>query len=168
MDDFLYNIRMFTLPASYRYVPAIHAWARQHSGGQITDQFAEPDYLANTYAGYEKMRRHLEDAGLFGRRRQWLLCRAYYQLARPALIAGATRLGMKLLDEAISIAPPSAARLKLLTTRLLYRTLGTACANRLFDVKMQLAGAMRRALGSVGPLRHIIQGPPDELDDSGV
>jgi hypothetical protein len=168
MEDRLYAIRMLTLPASYRYVPTVHVWARQHSGEQITGHFAEPDYLADTYVGYEKMRRQLEDAGLFGRRRQWLLCRAYYQLARPALIAGATRLGMKLLDEAISIAPPSAARLKLLTTRLLYRTLGTACASRLLDVKMRFAGAMRRALGSVGPLRHIIQGPPDELDDSGV
>jgi glycosyltransferase involved in cell wall biosynthesis len=147
----LYNLHVLLLDVPYRYLPDVHLSVRAHPGDRISRHYADPEFLADSWSTYRKMRRLLEDAGMFGRRQRWLLCRIYYHLARPALIAGATQLGMELLDEGIAAAPPSAARLKLLLTRLLYRVLGNAGANRLFDIKMRLTGAMRHGRRSSPP-----------------
>ena len=163
----LYNLHVLLLDVPYRYLPAVHLSVRQHPGEQISDHYADSGYLADSHRTYEEMRRLLEDAGLLGRRQRLLLGRVYYHLARPALIAGATRLGTELLDEAVSIAPASATRLKLQFTRLLYRMVGTAGANRLFDIKMRFAAALRRTAGSTGSRREHTQGRSDELDDCG-
>jgi len=139
MDDFLYNIRMFTLPASYRYLPAIHAWARQHSGGQIKDHFGEPEQLANMRDVTLKVQRLLHDAGMLGPAQRSLLGNAYWGLARSAFMSGARELGVELLDKGIALAPVSVPWLKLQVTRLVYRLLGTSGGNRLFALAKWLA-----------------------------
>ena len=139
MQDFLYNVRMFTLPASYRHVPAVHAWARQHPGEQIKDHFDEPEQLVNMRSTLRKIRGVLEDAGLLGPTQCSLLGNAYWGMARSAFMSGARELGMELLEEGIALAPVSTPWLKLRTTRLVYRLLGTSGGNRLFTLAKWLA-----------------------------
>ncbi len=141
----LYNLRMLLLGVSYRHLPAVHVWARQHPAEQITDHFVEPTYLADRHRTWRKMCGMLEDAGLLNRRRRRLVARRYYGLARSALIAGATPLGMELLDDGVALCPPSGMWFKLRLARSAYRLLGAAGANRLFALKMKLAEALRRA-----------------------
>jgi len=147
MQPRLYNLRMLLTGARCRYLPAVHAWHRMHSGEQITDHSVELPYLANVRDTWHKVQRLLEEAGRLSRARRGLLAECYYATARPALIAGEGRLGMDLLTDAIAVEPPWRTGLKLRLTRLLYRVLGLRAANRLFDLKLRLAARLGRAVG---------------------
>ncbi len=138
----LYNLHVLLLGAPYRYLPAVHAWVRLHEGDRITAHFVEPAYVANMRGTWRKMRRLLQEAGLLGRRYRCLLGGVYYALARDAFMGGDAPLGLDLLKEGISLTPPSAALLKLLVTGLLYRMLGAARANRLFNRARALRGCL--------------------------
>ena len=146
MQPRLYNLRMLLTGARCRYLPAVHAWHRMHSGEQISDHGVEPPYLANMRDTWHKVQRLLEEAGRLSSARRGLLAGCYYATARPALIAGEGRLGMDLLADAIAAEPPWPTGLKLRLTRLLYRVLGLRAANELFDLKLRLAARLGRAV----------------------
>ncbi len=140
LQDRLYNLRLLALDVPYRYLPRVHVRARIHCGGRIEDTFADPEALENMRATWGKVQMLLQRSGLLNRRRKRFLARMYYGLARPAFIAEDTELGMELLRAGLAVCPPSGTRLKLLVTRSLYAVLGTARANRLFALRMRLAG----------------------------
>jgi len=145
MTDRLYNVRMLVLNPRYRYIPAVHLWLREHAGGRLsTSKMRHPEMFADYVAGWHRIRRLLEEAGLLGRARRRVLAGTYYHLARNAFIIGAVELGMRLLLDGQSLAPASVVWLKLLAARLMYVLLGAPVANRLLGLKMRLSGLAHR------------------------
>jgi len=145
MTDRLYNVRMLVLNPRYRYIPAVHLWLREHAGGRLsTSKMRHPEMFADYVAGWHRIRRLLEEAGLLGRARRRVLAGTYYHLARNAFIIGAVELGMRLLLDGQSLAPASVVWLKLLAARLMYVLLGAPVANRLLGLKMRLSGLGHR------------------------
>jgi len=144
MEDSEYNMRMLVLNVPMRYVPHVHAWGRRHGEEHLSDGTGNVESIAARRAGWGKVQRMLGKAEMLTARRNNLLARMYYHLARPAFIAGSTELGFGLLGDGLAVCPFSGTRLKLRLVKILYVTLGTRCANALLGLKMRL-GASRKA-----------------------
>ena len=148
LQDRLYNLRMLLSGVTYRYIPRVHAKARVHPGARIADSFAYPEALANMRRTWREVRELLAGAGMLSRRRACLLGRIYYELARPAMVAGMPVLGMELLAEGLSLCPFSPPWLKLHAARTAYRLLGLRAANRLFALKGGLVALAKRCVSA--------------------
>jgi len=132
MEDPLYNTRVLLTCNQCRYVPFVHVWVRRSGHGHAAAAVGQASAIADIRRGWQKLVRLLDDAGCLNRRRRCLIGRAYYGHARDAFMAGASAMGMELLDEGTHIAGVSCTWLNLRLARMLYSLLGTRTANVLF------------------------------------